>query len=179
MLRGQIYLVMFVEENFQRYWYFVPFFPKCESFSGWGDGLPVSALFLPRGATFPPPPPSSYESYYYELDDGRNQIFHHSTVILTLVLFIILPAPILATGESVPPKPVTTEVPTVHLKITMYFLCLCSDIFPAIPAEDLLGAQGIEGVAGILSPISSQPASLHMITSGLKMFKGMYTSQML
>lgn len=93
---------------------------------------------------------------------------------MTLVLFIILPAPILATGESVPPKPVTTEVPTVHLKITIYFLCLCSDIFPAIPAEDFLGAQGADGVAGILSPISSQPVSLHMITSGLKMFKGTY-----
>lgn len=30
------------------------FFPKCESFLGWSDGLPVSPLFLPRGATFPP-----------------------------------------------------------------------------------------------------------------------------
>lgn len=120
------------------------FFPKSESFLGWSDGLPVSPLFLPRGATFPPmhPPSSSCESQYYELNDGRNQIFHHSTVILTLVLFIIIPASILATRGSILPKLVTAEVPTVNLEIKTQRMCLCSDIFPAVPVENFLGTLG-------------------------------------
>lgn len=52
MLGDQMFSVTFVESNFQRNQYFVPFFSKCESFLGWGNGLPVSPLFLPRSATF-------------------------------------------------------------------------------------------------------------------------------
>lgn len=64
MLRDQMFSVTFVEANFQRNQYFLP---KCESFLGWGNGLPVSPLFLPRGATFLLPIPCPFQRWVIKL----------------------------------------------------------------------------------------------------------------